>query len=78
MIQAEVYVEDRDEDLQELKQLNQIETIPIASSDDGDETSGEEVSGGELEKHGESHLAAIYEEVADLRSQVCPRLHHCR
>ena len=78
MVQAEVYVEDQDKDLQELKQLNQIETIPVASSDDGDESSGEEVSGGELEKHGESHLAAIYEEVADLRSQVCPRLHHCR
>jgi hypothetical protein len=69
VIQAENYIEDRDEDMLELKQLNNIAQIPDRSA--GDEGSpAEDVLDLEPEKHGEPHLAAIYEEIADLRNQV--------
>lgn len=68
--QAEIYIEDRDEDLQELREINHSAIRPT----DG-ETEEESSTGSEEPEKNESHLAAIYEEVADLRSQVRPPQH---
>jgi hypothetical protein len=68
VVQAENYIEDRDEDLLELRQINQA---AVRLPDDDEKMDGRLDTGSEPEKH-ESHLAAIYEEVADLRTQVRP------
>jgi hypothetical protein len=68
VVQAENYIEDRDEDLLELRQIN---LAAIRPPDDDGTIADSLDSGLEPEKH-ESHLAAIYEEVADLRTQVRP------
>jgi hypothetical protein len=70
VVQAENYIEDRDEDLLELRQINHAAIHP---PDDDDKAATSLDTGSEPEKH-ESHLAAIYEEVADLRTQVSPDL----
>jgi hypothetical protein len=69
VIQAENYIEDRDEDWSELKQLNTVAQLP-GRSDGDDDASSEDILDSEPEKHGEPHLAAIYEEVAELRTHV--------
>jgi len=68
VVQAENYIEDRDEDLLELRQINHN---AIRELDDDEKTDETLQSASEPEKH-ETHLAAIYEEVADLRSHVRP------
>jgi len=68
VVQAENYIEDRDEDILELQQINRAAIRP---PDDDVRIEDSLDSGLEPEKH-ETHLAAIYEEVADLRNQVRP------
>ena len=68
VVQAENYIEDRDEDLLELRQLNRAAIRESIDEEKADDTLEESL---EPEKH-ETHLAAIYEEVADLRNQVSP------
>lgn len=68
VVQAENYIEDRDEDFLELSQINHA-AIRLSNDDEKEESLLD--TGSEPEKH-ESHLAAIYEEVADLRTQVRP------
>jgi hypothetical protein len=69
VVQAEIYMEDRDEDLLELRQLNQLSSgLPTLDEDEEDVVSASPSL--TSEGHGEPHLAAIYEEVAELRSQV--------
>jgi hypothetical protein len=68
VVQAENYIEDRDEDLLELRQINHA---AVRLPDDDEKMDGRLDTGSEPEKH-ESHLAAIYEEGADLRTQVRP------
>ena len=71
MVQAEIYAEDRDEDLLELRQLKHAATVLI---EDGVPESDTDGAGPGLkfkeepERH--EHLAAIYDEVAELRSQA--------
>jgi hypothetical protein len=72
VVQAENYIEDRDEDLLELRRINHAAIHP---PDDDERIDGRLDTGSEPEKH-ETHLAAIYEEVADLRTQVSPDLAH--
>ena len=73
VVQAENYIEDRDEDLLELREINHAAICP---PDDDEKTYDSPDSGLESEKH-ETHLAAIYEEVADLRTQVRPPIVIC-
>ena len=68
VVQAENYIEDRDEDLLELRQINHA---AIHLPDDDEKTDETLKSDSEPEKH-ETHLAAIFEEVADLRCHVRP------
>jgi hypothetical protein len=70
VVQAENYIEDRDEDLLEFRQINHDAIRP---PDDDEKIDDRLDAGSEPEKH-ETHLAAIYEEVADLRTQVSPHL----
>jgi hypothetical protein len=72
VVQSQNYIEDRDEDLLELRQINHAAIHPL---DDDEKEESLLDTGSEPEKH-ETHLAAIYEEVADLRTQVSPDLAH--
>jgi hypothetical protein len=67
-VQADIYFEDRDEDILELKEMYRIphQDQGRLGSRQADPELGNHVHGTEPE----IHLAAIYEEVADLRHQV--------
>jgi hypothetical protein len=68
LVQADIYFEDRDEDI-----LEQKEMYKIPQQDQGSLGIGEQEVKLVDHVHGtepEIHLAAIYEEVADLRHQV--------
>ena len=79
MVQAQIYAEDRDEDLLELRQLKHAATVLIM---DGVPESGTDGAGPGLRSREEperhEHLAAIYEEVAELRSQASISLQRAR
>lgn len=70
VVQAEIYIDDRDEDLLELREMNYAAIRLAAEEEEVKKPKGSELeSESGPEKH-ETHLAAIYEEVADLRSQA--------
>ena len=79
MVQAQIYTEDRDEDLLKLRQLKDAATV---LTEDGAPESHTDGAGPGLkfkeepERH--EHLAAIYDEVAELRSQASISLQRAR
>lgn len=75
IIQAEIYIEDRDEDVEQMRQINHSAHLPPTTEDEDVVDSAESELESEPEKH-EIHLAAIYEEVAELRVQVRLSLAH--
>jgi len=73
LVQADIYCEERDEDLLEMRESNlrlgQESNDNLPMKDDGENPPGVH----------ETHLAAIYEEVAELRHQVSlPCMLHLR
>jgi hypothetical protein len=67
MTQAESYVGDREDDITEMKKLNQV-ALQVDEREDGPAVN--KLADFDIEHLGEHHLAAIYEEVDDLRFQV--------
>lgn len=72
LVQADIYFDDKDEDLLELKGVHKVfESDRDRDPADGPKAeSGSEPGGLGNQAEPEVHLAAIYEEVADLRHQV--------